>query len=98
MAGVASHAAVGVGEIGFVFRSVAPGLAVFLNCFGEARLLAVVRIRGRDGVKDLDHFPLLVLVEHGALVEAIVFPVEAALLPGGTQASEVRASGGSGES
>src|SRR5689334_5701607 len=46
---------------------------------------------GRDRVQDLHHFPLFLLLQHGALIEAAILPVETALLPWSAQPGQVGA-------
>src|SRR5258706_6350963 len=94
MAGVASHPAVLVRKLGFILGCIAPCLAVLLDGLCQPRLLAVVRIAGSDCVAHLHYFPFLALIEHGALIQPVVFPVEAALLPRRAQSSEIGTSGG----
>src|SRR5258706_1686046 len=96
MAGVASHPAVLVRKLGFILGCIAPCLAVLLDGLCQPRLLAVVRIAGSDCVAHLHYFPFLALIEHGALIQPVVFPVEAALLPRRAQSSEIGTSGGGG--
>src|SRR5258707_13882127 len=94
MAGVASHPAVLVRKLGFILGCIAPCLAVLLDGLCQPRLLAVVRIAGSDCVAHLHYFPFLALIEHGALIQPVVLPVEAALLPRRAQSSEIGTSGG----
>ena len=68
---------------------------VALQRLREARLLAIVRIAGRDSVEDLDDFPIFVFLEHRALIEPAFFPVETALQPWRAQAGQVGAPVGS---
>src|SRR5258706_11583528 len=96
MAGVASHPAVLVRKLGFILGCIAPCLAVLLDGLCQPRLLAVVRIAGSDCVAHLHYFPFLALIEHGALIQPVVLPVEAALLPRRAQSSEICPSGGGG--
>src|SRR6266446_971784 len=96
MACIASHPAVLMSELGFVFfrRRIAPGLSVLLDCFCQSRLFAVVRVTRSDRVLHLHHFPFLVLLEHRPLVQPVILPEEAALLPGCTQSREICAASG----
>ena len=51
-----------------------------------------MRVAGSDRVAHLHHFPFLLFVEHRALVQAIIFPIEAAFLPRRAQSCEVGSS------
>jgi hypothetical protein len=93
MTGIARHPAVLMSQLGRLDASVAPGAAILLNRLGEARFLAVVRITRRNRVEYLHDFPLLIFVEHRALEQLIVLPVEAPLAPGRAQHLQSRASG-----
>ena len=94
MAGVAGHAAVGVRELRFVFRHVAPGHAVGAQRFRQARFFAVVRVPRRDRVERLHHFPFEVRVHHGALDKFSVAPLKLPLAPRRAQRFKVRAAAG----
>ena len=53
-----------------------------------------MRIARSDGVAHLHNLPLFFPIEHGALIQAVVFPVEASFSPRCTQTSQIGASGG----
>src|SRR5947207_9344332 len=74
MAGVTSHAAVGVGQPYFILRHAAPCLIVRAYGLRKRRLLVVVLAIGVDDVRDLldlpdDRLAFAVRSDGGALVE-----------------------------
>src|SRR5260370_5774330 len=72
----------------------APGGAVLLDGFREAGLLVVVRVSGGNGILDLNDFPLLAWIHHGALEETIIPGVKLPLAPWGAKDLQVRAAFG----
>src|SRR5215471_4818861 len=73
MAGIACHVAVLMGELVVSDRRLAPGLSILLDRLCQARLLAVMRIAGRDCIEDLDYLPDLVSLDCGALKQLAIF-------------------------
>jgi len=67
VAGVAGHAAVGVGERGVVARHLRRHEAIFVHELRAKRILAEVHVARADGVDGLNDLPLLVFFGHGSL-------------------------------
>src|SRR6266851_275292 len=88
----ASHTAIVVCERTYIVA--APGGAVLLDGFREAGLLVVVRVSGGNGILDLNDFPLLAWIHHGALEETIIPGVKLPLAPWGAKDLQVRAAFG----
>ena len=82
VATVTSHSLVAVGQGALVtIHCSAPALGIGSYSFGEGRLFVVIRIAGCDGIEHLLDFPLLVLLQHRALKQPAVLPVEALSSP-----------------
>src|SRR5580698_4118311 len=92
MARVAGHALIAVSQRLVGCRH-SPGLAVDLHGLCQPRFFVVMQIARSDGVEYLDYLPLLAGVHHGPLEQAIIFPIETARLPWGSQHREIGTSG-----
>ena len=91
VAGIAGHAAVGVGERSVVARHLRRHDAIFVHELRSKRLLAEVRVAGGDGIDGLNDFPLLVFLGHGALECLVAAPFEPAQSPGSPERIEMPA-------
>src|SRR5271166_2683964 len=95
VAAVTGHALIAVSQgIDVVISSRSPGLAVIAHRLGETCLFVVVGIARRDAVQHLFYFPLLVLLQHGALKQPPFVPIKAPVSPRGAEQLKVRTARG----
>src|SRR5579864_2726402 len=91
MACITCHLAILVSQLGLIAVGLAPGDAIFLDRLRQPRFLVVMRIARRNRIEYLHHFPLLVLIEHGALEKLASIPVKTAFAPWGAEPLEIGA-------
>src|SRR6266851_96418 len=89
VAGIASHAAVRMGERGVVARHLGGHDAIFVHQLRTKRFLAEMHVTGRDAVDGLNDLPFPVFIRHGALKNSLAARFETAHPPGCTQRIEM---------
>src|SRR5258708_1184888 len=81
MAGVACHAAVGVGAGGIIPRQLRGDKTIFVHEFRAHGFRAEVDVTRSDGVDSLNDFPFDIRIRHGTLIKFVSAPLETPLSP-----------------